>query len=90
LEDLLKQLLAGQSQLIEKISNLENDMSGLKQSLARIEQDQGAKISALFDARELQIDSNKRMNDTLNRIESTVDKIALRTVYNEAQIRQAK
>lgn len=97
LEELLKQILEGQKNIETRLDNIDDsikevkgDVVELKQSLVRIEQEIGGKVSALFDAREVQIDSNKRMNDTLNRIEATVEKIALRTIYNEMQIRQVK
>lgn len=53
MEEILKQLLEGQSQILKRLESVELGQTELKQSLARIEQEQGRKISALFDAREI-------------------------------------
>jgi uncharacterized phage infection (PIP) family protein YhgE len=77
-------LEAGQVRLNERMERIEQSqtqlterMDRVEQSLARIENEHGAKINALFDAREAQFDVNARMNATLNRIEEKLDRLMI-------------
>jgi len=101
MEELLKQLLEGQTQILKRLSDVEEsskkDIIEMKQSLARIEQDQGGKINALFDAREIQFDANERITDTLiridekiNRIENKLDRLSFKVATHDTQLKQAK
>ena len=101
---MLKQILEGQTQIIKRLSNVEEgqieskqDISEMKQSLTRIEQVQGGKISALFDAREIQFDANERITDTLlridekiNRIENKLDRLSFKVATHDTQLKQVK
>lgn len=83
MEELLKQLLEGQKQIIERLERVEH-------SQLRMEQDHGNKLSALFDAREVQFDVNERICDTLNRIEGKMDRLTLKVSSHDTKLRQAK
>lgn len=85
LEDGQTKLEVGQAQLNERMERIEQGqtqlterMDRVEQSLTRIENEHGAKINALFDAREVQFDVNARMNATLNRIEEKLDRLIIR------------
>ena len=101
MEELLQQILVGQKQLFERVNSIEVNMNNkfveVNQSLARIEQEQGTKVSALFDARELQFDANERISETLfridekvNRIESKLDRLSFKVSAHDMQLKQAK
>ena len=74
----------------EDLMATKEDLDVVRQSLARIEQDQGSKISALFDAREIQLDVNERIFDTLTRIEGKLDKLSLKVAHHDNLLRKTK
>ena len=80
MEELLKQLLEGQKQIIERLDRVE-------QGQVRIENDQGVKLSAWFDAREVQFDVNERICDTLNRMEGKMDRLTLRISSHDTMLK---
>ena len=80
MEELLKQLLEGQKQIIDRLDRVE-------QGQVRIENDQGVKLSALFDAREVQFDVNERICDTLNRMEGKMDRLTLRISSHDTMLK---
>ena len=90
MEELLKKILEGQNKLVERLDNLEKGQTEIKQSLAKIEQEQGAKISALFDAREVQFDVNERISNSLFRIENKLDRLVFKVDYHDIQLKQVK
>jgi hypothetical protein len=67
-----------------------DDVAEIKEKLARIEEDHGRKIAALFDAREVQFDINNRIMDSLERIENKLDKISLRVAYHDDVLRKVR
>lgn len=75
--------------LLQKVTSMEQSVA-TKQDLARIENDQGKKLSALFDAREVQFDVNERICDTLNRIEGKMDRVSLKVSSHDTWLKQVK
>lgn len=75
---------------IEMNMSTKEDLNTVKQSLARIEQDQGIKIAALFDAREVQSDENEHINNTLDRMENKFDKLLLRVAHHDDLLRKVR
>jgi len=68
-----------QKLVIEKLTSIDQEISNVKKSLVKLENEQGLKVSALFDAREVQFDTNERIFNTLNRIESKVDRMSFKS-----------
>jgi uncharacterized phage infection (PIP) family protein YhgE len=66
-----------QNEFANSLNELRNGQNEIRNRLVNMEHDQGEKIKALFDAREVQFDVNDRMNETLNRIESKLDRLSL-------------
>lgn len=66
------------------------DIDEIRQSLARIENDYGDKLESLYDAREVLLDQNERISQSLLRIESKIEKISLKVNSHEATLRRAK
>jgi hypothetical protein len=56
-------------------------LTTLQQSVSRIEHDYGEKLSALFDAREVQADVNEKILSTLGRIEAKMDVLQMETAH---------
>lgn len=50
----------------------------------------GNKINALFDLREVQMDVNDRILDTLNRMEGKIDRLTIKVSSYDAELRRAK
>lgn len=69
------------STLKSDVSTLKSDVADLRQNQARIESDFGAKITALFDAREVQQEVNQRIFSSLDRLEAKVDVLQMETAY---------
>ena len=76
-ELVLKQL----EQLTHGQTTMQGDITKLRQSQARMESDFGAKITALFDAREVQQEVNQRIFSSLDRLEAKVDILQMETAY---------
>lgn len=64
---------------------LENSQQRLREQLIRMENEQGAKLNALFDAREVQFDINARITTTLNRIEDKLDRLLIGAPRKQAK-----
>ena len=97
MEELLKQLLtevreikASQARTEQRLEGVEAESRATREGLARMENDMGAKVSTLFDAREVQMDVNERVCSSLQRIESKLDRISLRVASHDAAIKLAK
>ena len=97
MEELLKQLLtevreikASQARTEQRLEGVEVESRATREGFARMENDMGAKVSALFDAREVQMDVNERVCSSLQRIESKLDRISLRVASHDAAIKLAK
>lgn len=76
--------------MLEQFGILTKGQHEVQQSLVRIENDHGEKISALYDAREVQMDVNERILESLSRIESKLDKISLKVDAHESALKRAK
>jgi hypothetical protein len=57
-----------------------------KTDIVHLENKMDTHFGALYDAREVQADINERVCDSLNRIEKRLDRLSLRTSYNNAVI----
>ena len=81
----------------QKMTSMEQDIKLVKQdnreikdSIIRIENGHGEQIKALYDAREVQLDVNDRVVDTLNRIEGKVDRLTLKVSSHDALLKAVK
>ncbi len=78
-EEFQKLVLEKLTSIDQRQSTMEQELSSVKKSLVKLENEQGLKVSALFDAREVQFDTNERIFNTLNRIESKVDRMSFKS-----------
>ena len=69
MEDRFDDLAGAQERTNERLANVEG-------SLARMENDLGAKVAALFDAREVQNDTNEKVDAQLDKLDTKIDRIA--------------
>lgn len=65
-------------------------LESIHKKIINIENDQGSKLSALFDAREVQTDVNERILETLNRIEGKVDKISIKVATHDSKLKNIR
>lgn len=85
----LLELIANQvGKLVNQVGELTKDMADVKTRLSsventaiRIENNHGEKLSALFDAREVQNDVNERLVSALGRIEAKIDVLQMETAH---------
>jgi septation ring formation regulator EzrA len=73
-----------------RFSEMDSRLERIEVSVIRIENDHGEKLRALFDAREVQMDINERICDTLNRIEGKIDRLGLKVSAHDALLKKAK
>ena len=78
------------TELKQDNSVIKYDLTHIKESVIRIENDHGEKLKALFDAREVQIDVNERICETLNRIEGKVDRLTLKVSSHDSLLKKVK
>ena len=78
------------SSLKQSNDEMKQDIQQVKGSLIRIENEHGEKLRALFDAREVQMDINERILDTLHRIEGKVDRLTLKVSTHDSLLKKAK
>jgi cell division septum initiation protein DivIVA len=89
------------AKLTQDNTELKQELNGFKQEVGerfdkiesaviRIENEQGEKIKALFDVREVQLDVNDRILDTLNRMEGKLDRLSLKVSSHESVLKQVK
>jgi hypothetical protein len=99
--ELIAQKVNGMEQKVngmeQKMTSMEQDIKLVKQdnreiknSIIRIENDHGEQIKALYDAREVQLDVNDRVVDTLNRIEGKVDRLTLKVSSHDVLLKAVK
>ncbi|NLN88002.1 MAG: hypothetical protein GX133_10475 [Syntrophomonadaceae bacterium] len=81
IEDTVVVLEKGQDILARQVSKLTEDVQEIRQSQVRMENELTEKVSALFDAREVQNDVNERIVTALDRIEAKVDVLQLETAH---------
>ncbi len=72
--------------VVEHIVKLSEGQEKMRQNVSVMENELTEKISALFDAREVQNDVNERIITSLDRIEAKIDILQLET----AHLRQVK
>ncbi|TCL74186.1 hypothetical protein EDC14_1004124 [Hydrogenispora ethanolica] len=72
------------------ISSLKTDVDQFKTADVRIENDLGEKVRALFDAREVQLDVNDRIIESLSRIESKIDRLSLKVSSHDVLLKSVK
>jgi len=66
------------------------DIEEIRQSLTRIENEHGDKLESLYDAREVSIDQNERIAQSLVRIESNLERLSLKVTSHDATLKRAK
>ena len=69
MEDRFDDLAGAQERTNERLANMEG-------SLARMENELGTKVAALFDAREVQNDTNEKVDAQLDKLDTKIDRIA--------------
>lgn len=89
-EDFQKLVLEQLAALTQGQKDLFTGQQVLQQALVKIENQHGEKFDALFDAREVQFDVNERICDTLNRIESKMDRLVLKVSNHDTLLRKVK
>jgi hypothetical protein len=73
--------------LTQEITELKKEVGQIKASVIRIENDHGGKLGVLFDARDVQIDVNERICDTLIRFEDDIERLNLKVNSSEALLK---
>ncbi|MGL5677619.1 MAG: hypothetical protein ACRDDX_14515 [Cellulosilyticaceae bacterium] len=63
-----------------RLENVEKDVKEVKHMQIKMEQRLGDKIEALFDAREVQMDTEKQVVQHLECVETKVDRLELRVL----------
>ena len=58
------------------------------QAIARIEHNHGEKLNALFDAREIQLEVNDRILNTLSRIEEKLDHLSSKVAHHDLLLKK--
>jgi hypothetical protein len=67
--------------LLEGQTELQAGQTEIKAQMARMEEDLGNKIGALFDFQKVQHDVNEKIFERLDRLEIKVDKLQLETAH---------
>lgn len=87
-EDFADMVLEHMAKITQALSELKSGQNELRQgqkelsqAVARIEQQHGEKLSALFDAREVQNNVNEKILVTLERMEAKLDVLQLETAH---------
>lgn len=75
------------AKLTQEITELKKEVGSIKASVIRIENDYGEKLGILFDAREIQMDVNERICETLIRFEDTIEHLNLKVKASEALLK---
>ncbi|MEN6414812.1 MAG: hypothetical protein ABFC84_18900 [Veillonellales bacterium] len=79
-----------QSDTKQAMARMEKEQADIKQAVVRMENQHGEKLAALYDAREVQLDVNERIFDSLNRIEGKIDRISLKVSSHETLLKKVK
>ncbi|KLU61885.1 hypothetical protein CEB3_c18030 [Peptococcaceae bacterium CEB3] len=84
----LKDLKAGQDRVESGLQSVKatqtefgSSLQGVKTSQIRMENELGQKVTALFDAREVQEEYNNRIFVTLERLEAKIDVLQMETAH---------
>ena len=72
----------------EKLNALSERLDKTNQAVARIEHDHGKKLNALFDAREIQLEVNDRILNTLSRIEEKLDHLSSKVAHHDLLLKK--
>lgn len=73
-------------QEMRKELNEKIDTKANKQDIVRLENKIDEKLEALFDAREVGIDKDAEISNSLQRVETKVDKLELRVLRNNINL----
>lgn len=85
-----------QKLVLEKLGGLEGEIGGLKQSIARIENDHGEKLASLLDGYKQNAEILDRHSEQLDRIENKIEShdvqisVLDRTKSNRRRIKKAE
>ncbi len=71
-----------------KLNALSERLDKTNQAVARIEHDHGKKLNALFDAREIQLEVNDRILNTLSRIEEKLDHLSSKVAHHDLLLKK--
>lgn len=63
-------------EITQSLCRTDKRMTQMEGSLARMENDLGTKVAALFDAREVQNDTNEKVDAQLDKLDTKIDRIA--------------
>ena len=63
-------------EITQSLGRTEKRMTQMEGSLARMENELGTKVAALFDAREVQNDTNEKFDSRFNQLDTKIDRIA--------------
>ena len=63
-------------EITQSLGRTEKRMTQMEGSLARMENDLGTKVAALFDAREVQNDTNEKFDSQIDKLDTKIDRIA--------------
>ena len=63
-------------EITQSLYRTDKRMTQMEGSLARMENDLGTKVAALFDAREVQNDTNEKVDAQLDKLDTKIDRIA--------------
>lgn len=88
--DHLDRLTQDNAGITQNMQTFKEQLGKVESAVIRIENDHGAKLQALFDAREAQNDINQRIFETLDRIEGKVDHLTLKISAHEAILKKVK
>lgn len=85
-----EKLEQGQKSLEQGQKDTNEELAIVRQTVARIEHDHGAKLNALFDGYKLHEDRFDRIDKRFDRIENKVDVILEQVANHEVQIKRMK
>ena len=63
-------------EITQSLGRTEKRMTQMEGSLARMENELGTKVAALFGAREVQNDTNEKFDSRFNQLDTKIDRIA--------------
>ena len=90
MEELVKQLIEGQNQLIQSNKKITTEISNIKLDLARMEQENSRKIGLLIDGWQEHEEKFDAMGNQLNGITETLGRIELNMLkFTAAQTKQS-
>lgn len=76
--------------LTQEVTEIKQEVTGIKKAQVRIENEQGDKIKALFDAQEVMMEKMERFNESQARIEDKLDRLALKVSTHDMILKRVK